>query len=448
MHEVRAQVAGISVIPDAGEVAPVARVFAPDALGTRVTIRGWVLRGRSSGGILFLLLRDRSGSAQVTARRDALGPERFTAVEHVQVEGAIRVTGTVHEDARAPGGREVRASAIEIIDAGAPFPIFADQTEEFRLDQRHLVIRSQELVATFRVRAELLRALRGFLEREEVLEVAVPILTANAAEGGSEAFQVDYFGRPGYLAQTGQLYLEALLFPNERVYAVSTSFRAEKSRTPRHLTEYTHLEVELAWAGLPELLDFTERFVVSALHEVAQRCPKELAQLGRPPEELLALAVPFPRLTYREAVDRLQAKGLPVSYGQDLATAEERALTLEETTPIFVTQFPARLKAFYMLRSPSDPETVEAADLLAPEGYGEIVGGSARETDVGRLIERLEATGARREEYEWYLDLRRYGSVPHAGFGLGVERLLRWILRRDHIRETTPFPRTPSRHTP
>ncbi len=436
------------MIPDAGEFAPVERVFAPDAVGTRVRLRGWVLRSRSSGGILFFVLRDRSGAVQVTVRKDALGAERFSAVEHVQVEGALSVLGTVAQDPRAPGGREVRASDVEIIDAGEPFPIFADQTEEFRLDKRHLAIRSQDLVATFRLRAELMRALREFLDREGVLEVATPIITANAAEGGSEAFQVDYFGRPGYLSQTGQLYLEALLFPNERVYAVSTSFRAEKSRTPRHLTEYTHLEVELAWAGLPELLDFTERMVVSALHELALKRPRELAQLGRPPEELLALSVPFHRITYREAIERLTAKGLPVSYGSDLGTAEERALTLEEKAPIFVTHFPAKLKAFYMLRSSTDPDSVEAADLLAPEGYGEIVGASARETDLARLTERLKEVGANLADYDWYLDLRRHGSVPHAGFGLGVERLLRWVLRREHIRDTTPFPRTPARHTP
>jgi len=436
------------VIPDPGEYSPVEAVFRPDALGRAVKLRGWILRGRSSGGIVFLVLRDRTGSVQVTGKRDVLGVEKFQAAEHVQIEGAISVHGTVAEDRRAPGGREVRADSIEVIDAGEPFPIFSDQTEEFRLDKRHLAIRSQEHVATFRVRAELLRALRGFLEGEDVLEVATPLITANAAEGGAEAFQIDYFGRPGYLAQTGQLYLEALLFPHEKVYAVSTSFRAEKSRTTRHLTEYTHLEVELAWAGLPELLDFTERMIVSSLHELAQRRPKELSQLGRPPEELLALAVPFPRITYREAIDRLTAKGLPVEFGSDLGTAEERALTLEESSPIFVTHFPAKLKAFYMLKTPGEDELVEAADLLAPEGYGEMVGGSARETDVRRLLERLRATGANPEDYEWYLDLRRHGSVPHAGFGLGVERLLRWVLRREHIRDTTPFPRTPSRHTP
>lgn len=436
------------MIPDAGEFAAVRDAFAPDAVGKRLKVRGWILRSRSSGGILFFRLRDRTGDIQVTARKETLGPERFDAVEHVQIEGAVQVAGTVAADARAPGGRELKADQVEIVDAGLPFPIFTEQTEEFRLDKRHLTIRSQEHVAIFRVRAEVMRALRAFLEQEEVLEVAAPIITATAAEGGSEAFAFDYFGRPGYLAQTGQLYLEALLAPHERVYAVSTSFRAEKSRTPRHLTEYTHLEVELAWAGLPELLDFIERMVVSALHEVAQRRPHELTQLGRPPEELLALSVPFPRMTYREAIDRLAAKGMPVRFGSDLGTGEERALTLEERTPVFVTHFPGALKAFYMLRSPDDATVVEAADLLAPEGYGEIIGASARETDIDRLIQRLAEVGGKREDYEWYLDLRRHGSVPHAGFGLGIERLLRWVLRREHIRDTTPFPRTPSRHTP
>ncbi|MCI4336061.1 MAG: asparagine--tRNA ligase [Thermoplasmata archaeon] len=440
--------AGVSVIPDAGEFSPVEAAFAADAIGRTLRLRGWVLRSRSSGGILFFRLRDRTGSIQVTARKEALGAEQFSAVEHVQIEGALTVTGVVQADARAPGGRELKAASVGIIDAGQPFPIFSDQTEEFRLDKRHLVIRSQEHVAIFRVRAELLRALRNFLDKADVLEVTAPIMTATAAEGGSEAFAFDYFGRPGYLAQTAQLYLEALLAPHERVYALSTSFRAEKSRTPRHLTEYTHLEIELAWSGMTELMDFIERMLVSALHQLAQRRPQELTQLGRPPEELLALSVPFPRLTYREAIDRLAAQGLPVQFGSDLGIAEERALTLEEKSPIFVTAFPARLKAFYMLRSPTDPDIVEAADLLGPEGYGEIIGASARETDIDRLLHRLEEVGARREDYEWYLDLRRHGSVPHAGFGMGVERVLRWVLRREHIRDTTPFPRTPSRHTP
>ncbi len=426
----------------------VARAFAPDAVGTTVRLRGWVLRSRSSGGILFVVLRDRTGSVQVTARRDAIGDAAFDAAEHVQVEGAISVEGSVAEDRRSPGGREVRATAIGVLDAGKPFPIFAEQTEEFLLDQRHLAIRSQEHVATFRVKAELLRALREFFDREEVLEVTPPILSGNAAEGGSEAFQIDYFGRPGYLSQTAQLYLEAMLAPHERVYALTPSFRAEKSRTNRHLTEYLHLEAELAWCDLDGLMAFVERMIAESVHAVAERRPKELTALGRPPAELLGLTVPFPRITYTEAVDRLAAQGFRIAWGDELGTAEERALTLESKEPLFVTRYPRAVKAFYMLQTAGDPRTVEAADLLGPEGYHELVGASCRETDLHRLTARIREIGARVEEYEWYLDLRRHGSVPHAGFGLGVERLLRWMLRREHIRETTPFPRTPARHTP
>ncbi len=432
----------------AGPTDPISRVFAREALGSTVRVRGWLQRSRSSGGILFLLLRDRTGTVQVTGKKDVLGPETFDATEHVQVEGAITVEGTVADDPRAPGGREVRARTVTIIDAGLPFPIFQEQTEEFRLDKRHLVIRSPEHVATFRVKAELLRAMREFLDAEEVLEVTPPILTGNPAEGGSEAFTIDYFGRPGYLSQSAQLYLEAMIAPHERVYALTPSFRAEKSRTPRHLTEYQHLEVELAWCDLDGLADFIERMVTSFCHAIAERRPSELRTLGRAPEELTAIQPPFPRLSYAEAIERLAGQGLPVRWGDDLATAEERALTLEQHVPIFVTRFPRELKAFYMERSPGDPRTVEAADLLASEGYGEIVGASCRETNLAALRQRIEEIGANPEEYEWYLDLRRHGNVPHAGFGLGVERVLRWMLRREHIRETTPFPRTPSRHTP
>jgi asparaginyl-tRNA synthetase len=436
------------ILVSATGFSPVSRAFEPDAVGTTVRVRGWVLRTRSSGGILFMVVRDRTGSVQVTGRRDTLGDDAFTAAEHVQIEGAVAVEGTVAEDRRAPEGREIRASRIDVIDAGEPFPIFTDQTEEFLLDQRHLAIRSQENVAIFRVKAELLRAFREFLDREDVLEMTPPIISGNAAEGGAEAFQFDYFGRPGYLSQTAQLYLEALLFPHERVYALTPSFRAEKSRTPRHITEFMHLEIELVWCDLAGLLDFIERMMVDAVHAVAERRPKELALLGRPPEELLAIRAPFDRIRYAEAIERLQKLGFPVRFGSDLGTAEERALTLESKTPLFVTHYPRELKAFYMLQSRDDPRTVEASDLLGPEGYGEIVGASVRETEIARLKERIVQIGAKVDEYEWYLDLRRHGNVPHAGFGLGVERVLRWMLRREHIRDTTPFPRTPSRHLP
>jgi asparaginyl-tRNA synthetase len=432
----------------AGSFAPIARVFAPDSVGATVRVRGWVQKTRSSGGILFLLVRDRTGTVQATAKKDAIGPERFDAVEHVQVEGTIEVEGKVAEDPRAPGGRELRATEVKIFDAGLPFPIFQEQTEEFRLDKRHLVIRSAEHVATFRVKAELLHAAREFLAAEDVLEVTPPILTGNPAEGGAEAFEIDYFGRPGYLSQTAQLYLEAMLSPHERVYSLTPSFRAEKSRTPRHITEFQHLEVELAWVDLEGLNDFIERMVSSICHAVAERRPSELKALGRAPEELLAIQPPFPRMSYSDAIDKLAKLGLPVKWGSDLATAEERTLTLEEKLPLFVTRYPRELKAFYMQRTPNDPRTVEAADILAPEGYGEMIGASCRETNLESLRQRIVEIGANVEEYEWYLDLRRHGNVPHAGFGLGVERILRWMLRLEHIRDATPFPRTPSRHTP
>jgi asparaginyl-tRNA synthetase len=443
VHEVRAQVAGVPVAFD-----PIERVRAKDAVGQRVRLRGWVHRSRSSGGLLFLTLRDRTGTVPVTIRKDAVGAERFQAAEHVQLEGAVAVSGVVAEDSRAPGGREVRADQIEIIHAGEPFPIFKDQTEEFLLDKRHLAIRSQEFVHIFRLKAALLGALREFLAEESVLEVTPPIITGNAAEGGAEAFAFEYFGRPGYLGQTAQLYLEAMLFPHERVYAVTPSFRAEKSRTPRHLTEYTHLEVELAWCDLDGLIDFTERLFVTTLHRLGERCAEDLRALGKDPGELTRLAAPFERISYKDAIEQLAHQGFPVKWGSDLATAEERALTLERKAPLWVTHFPVELKAFYMLRTPGDSTTVEAADLLAPEGYGEIVGASCRETDIQRLTERIKAVGADPAEYDWYLDLRRHGSIPHAGFGTGIERILRWITRREHIRDTTPFPRTPARHTP
>ena len=422
--------------------------FRPEAIGAPIAVRGWVLRSRSSGGILFITLRDRTGVVQVTGRKDALGEVPFTAAEHVQNEGAIAVEGTVAEDRRALGGREIRASRIVVLDAGEPYPIFQEQTEEFRLDKRHLVIRSQDHVATFRVKAELLRAFREFMDREAVLEVTPPILSGNAAEGGAEAFEIDYFGRPGYLSQTAQLYLEALLVPNERVYALTPSFRAEKMRTPRHLTEYLHLEGELAWTDLDGLLSFIERMIEYVCRAIAERRPTELRQLGRAPEDLAALRAPFERVPYAAAIEELQKQGFAIEWGGDFGTAEERALTIARTAPIFLTRFPRELKAFYMLRTPGDPRTVEAADLLAPEGYGEIVGASCRETSIPNLLERLAQLGIDPAAYEWYLDLRRHGNIEHAGFGLGVERVVRWMLRREHIRETTPFPRTPSRHTP
>ncbi len=433
---------------EAPAAVPLSQANRAASVGQKVRVRGWVHRTRSSGGICFLILRDASGQMQVTAKRDTLGPETFSKTEKALVESALIVEGTVAADKRAPGGHELRADRVEVVHAAENFPIFTGQTEDFLLDHRHLAVRTREMVATARVKSEVLRAARALLDGDGYWEVTPPILSGNAAEGGSEAFELDYFGTKAYLGQTAQLYLEALIYPLEKVYAVTPSFRAEKSRTPRHLTEFTHLEAELAWAGLRENLDIQEKLVTGILHQVAERRAEDLQLLGRDPKELLAIEPPFERIRYEKALEVLQGKGFDLKWGSDLATAEERALTLERTAPIFVTHFPKELKAFYMLQDPDDPRTVLGADLLGPEGYGEIIGGSCRETDITRTVERLEAMGIPRAPYDWYLDLRRYGSVPHAGFGMGIERVVRWIARREHIRDTTPFPRTPSRLLP
>lgn len=445
MHEVRVQVERVPVTEG---FTPVARANSAESVGKPVRLRGWIYRTRTSGGLSFVVVRDSTGIIQATLKRQVLGEEEFARASSALIESAVEVEGEVAADPRAPGGQEIRARHARVLSAAEVFPIFSGQTEEFLLDKRHLSIRSRELVAVMRVKAEVLRSARAFLFEERCLEMTPPLLTGNAAEGGSEAFVLDYFGKEAYLSQTAQLYLEALIYPLERVYSITTSFRAEKSRTPRHLTEYTHLEAELAWAGLTENLDIQERLVERIFHDVAKICVSELTLLGVEPSGLLAIRAPFERIRYEEAIAKLRDMGFSVEFGSDLGSNEERALTIDRTTPLFVTNYPAELKAFYMLRSGEDPRTVECDDLLAPHGYGEVIGGSSRETDIETLRSRLGKMGAKMENYEWYLDLRRYGSVPHAGFGLGVERVVRWITRREHIRDTTPFPRTPSRVLP
>jgi asparaginyl-tRNA synthetase len=427
---------------------PIAEAGSKDTVGKQCRIRGWVYRTRSSGGLAFVVVRDASGIIQVTARKQVLGDEAYAKFSSALIESSVEVTGEVAEDRRAPGGYELRATTALVHAPAEPFPIFSGQTDEFLLDKRHLSIRSSEIVATLKVKAEILHSARAYLDEHKYLEMTPPILTGNAAEGGSEAFTFEYFGREAYLSQTAQLYLEALIYPLERVYSITPSFRAEKSRTNRHLTEYTHLEVESAWTGLKENLELQEGLIAHICHEVATRRPRELEALGRKPEEMLAITAPFERIRYEEALERLKTLGHPLEFGQDLGTNEERALTAERKQPLFVTNYPAEIKAFYMLRNAGDSRLVDGNDMLAPEGYGEIIGASCRETDIEVLKARLEKQGAKMENYDWYLDLRRYGSVPHSGFGLGVERVVRWICKREHIRDTTPFPRTPSRVTP
>jgi len=327
------------------------------------------------------------------------------------------------------------------------FPIKAEQSPELLLDNRHLWVRAQDLTRVWKLKHQMLKAMREWFDENRFVEVTPTVITTNAAEGGSTVFEFDYFGQKAFLSQTAQMYLEALIFSLENVYAITPSFRAEKSRTTRHLTEFSHLEAEEAWTDTHGNMRVQEELLAYTCHRLAERASGLLRDLGRDPADLENIRTPFKRMTYTKAVEVLQSKGSPIQWGEDLGTNEERLLTAEETQPIFVTNFPKEIKAFYMKVDPDDPRTVLGNDCLAP-AFGEIIGASQREENVESMVERLKADGAHLPNYEWYLDLRRYGSVPHSGFGLGIERVLRWITKQEHIRDMTPFPRTINRAYP
>jgi len=413
-----------------------------------VTVRGWVYRTRSSGKIVFCMIRDATGIIQVTVKSGNLPDEEFERALAASVEASVVVKGLPQIDDRAPGGKELRASGFQVVSEAAPFPITEYQSEELLLDNRHLWVRSREQNAIMRVKATVLEGAREWLRRNGFVEVTPPLLTTNACEGGTTLFELDYFGRPAYLSQSAQMYLEALCFSLEKVYSLTPSFRAEKSRTPRHLAEYWHLELEEAWVDNEGNMEIQEELVTAMVEKVIQDRWEELSLLGREITLLEEVAPPFPRITYHQAIDRLASAGVDIRCGEDFGTHEERELTREETLPLFVTHFPKGCKAFYMKEDPNDPSVYRCDDLLAPEGYGEIIGGSERETDLGLLLERMKAERIPMEPYEWYLDLRRYGSVPHSGFGLGLERMVRWICGLEHIRDAIPFPRTVTRIYP
>jgi asparaginyl-tRNA synthetase len=415
---------------------------------TEVQVRGWVYRTRSSGKIVFAVLRDSTGIVQVTIRKGNLPDPEFEQAVGATIESSVEVRGTFHKDDRAPGGHELRAKGFRLIGPAPPFPITEYQSEELLLDNRHLWIRSREQTAVMKVKASLLMGARNWLDENGFFEVTPPIFTQNACEGGVTLFKLKYFDREAYLSQSAQMYLEAIMFSLERVYALTPSFRAEKSRTTRHLTEFWHLELEEAWVDNIGNMRIQEELVSAMVQEAVKERKEEISLLGRDIEQLKAIVPPFKRVTYSHMIERLQGKGIDIAWGSDLGAAEERAVTQEEAIPTFVTNFPIGCKAFYMKQDPDDPRTVKCADLLAPEGYGEIIGGSERETDINIITARLKEQEVPVEAYQWYLDLRRYGSVPHSGFGLGVERVLRWVCKLEHIRDAVPFPRTVARAYP
>jgi asparaginyl-tRNA synthetase len=433
------------VIEDPGEIRPISTLSGRQD-GQPVTVRGWVYTKRLHGRLVFLTLRDATGLIQVAVHKGQLPDEAFEAAREVTVESSVMVRGRVKADPRAPGGVEVQCTTFQVLGrAFDDYPIKVGAGKEFLLDKRHLHIRSPTVTAILKVKASFIQAAREQLAETGFIEVQCPLLINVACEGGATLFPVDYFTRKAYLSQSVQLYQEAAITALEKVYSVEPSFRAEKSRTRRHLTEFWQIEAEAANTPLSGILRVQEDLLATACTRVFQQSKaafKVLRRRFKPPEP------PFQRITYAKAVEILRGLDVEFEWGEDFGAREERVLSQQFTQPFFVTHFPRKCKAFYHDPDPTDPEVTLSADLLAPRGFGEIAGGGQRISDYTLLVASLKEFGLDPAEYEWYLDLRRYGSVVHSGFGMGVERVVRWMLRLPHIRDAALFPRTPARVSP
>jgi asparaginyl-tRNA synthetase len=460
-------------------------ILAGSKTGQVVHLRGWVHRQRSAGKMAFVVLRDGSGTVQCTVKAGVADEASLESAKGALIESSVEhLEGTVVADERAPGGFEVKATAFKLHQKAGDFPLRGEQGTEFELDKRHLWLRSTELSAVLRIKGRLYKAIRDFYAAEGFVEVDPSVITTNACEGGSTLFTFEYFGQTAYLSQSAQMYLEGCIFGLPKVFSITPSFRAEKSRTNKHLTEFHHLEAEYAWWDAEQSRQFQEKMVVYLAHTIAAECGPDLRLLGQDPERLLKVKAPFERIDYKDAVDLLNKKGFMLPYGEDFGVPHEKALTEGRTSPLFICDWPARIKAFYMAEKPGT-DRVFCSDMLGPQGFGEIIGGSQRSEDIESMKRRLlaqwhamgdstdhddkrqfqherdaikarlgkQATDADVDAaflapYEWYFDLRRYGSVPHSGFGLGIERLLRWFTGQEHIRDMLPYPRTPSRAYP
>jgi asparaginyl-tRNA synthetase len=418
--------------------------------GETVTLRGWLAARRSSGKLHFLQVRDGTGTIQCVMGKRDVPEETFALADHLPQETSLEVTGVVRADARSPIGYELGVSGLVVVmKPSAEYPITPkDHGTAFLLEHRHLWLRSSRQHAVMRVRAEIIRAAREYLDGLGFLGFDAPILTPAACEGTTTLFPVEYFGERAYLTQSGQLYGEAGAMAFGKIYVFGPTFRAEKSKTRRHLTEFWMVEPEMAFAGLDDDMDLAERFLVHIVQRVLARRAAELRVLERDLTKLERIELPFPRITYAEAVERLQHKGFPIAFGDDFGADEETALSGEFERPVMVHRYPLASKAFYMKADPADPRLALCVDVLAPEGYGEIIGGGQREDDLSALEARIDAHGLERDAFDWYLDLRRFGSVPHAGFGMGIERCVAWLCGLHHVRETIPFPRLLERLRP
>ncbi|MCL5876215.1 MAG: asparagine--tRNA ligase [Candidatus Bathyarchaeota archaeon] len=410
----------------------------------KVTVRGWVYRKREGKALIFLVIRDSTGVIQSTIKKDS---PCWNDAQKLTIESSLILTGTAREDTRAPGGFEIGAEAIETVGLAENFPISKDKSEEFIRDMRHLWLRSRKMNLVMKVRAEVLEAAREYFKKQTFTEVSPPMFISAAVEGGSTLFALKYFEQELYLTQSSQLYLEILMYSLENVYCIAPSFRAEKSRTIRHLTEYWHMEGEWAFADMNDLMAFEEGLMAHICQTVAAKCEKEFKELGADIEKVKAVKTPFPRITYKEAIQRLKPKNPALDWGADLGYEDEKVLAEDFGKPFFVYDYPTAIKAFYCKTYKDHPEVAMSVDMMVPR-IGEISTGGAREDNKDLLIQRMKEQGLKPEDYEWYLDLRRYGTVPHVGFGMGLERLLVWMLDLENIIDAIPFPRTTRRFYP
>ncbi|HTY36474.1 MAG TPA: asparagine--tRNA ligase [Bacteroidota bacterium] len=429
------------------------RVYIQDLgnhVGEVVQLRGWLYHKRSSGKVRFLLLRDGTGVLQGVMVKGGVSEEVFGKFDALTQESSFAMTGKIRKDDRAPGGFEMEVSDVQVIAVAHEYPITPKEHGiEFLADRRHLWLRSSRQHAIMRVRHRIIKAIRDFFDGRGFVLVDSPILTPAACEGTSTLFETDYFDLgKAYLTQSGQLYAEAGAMAFGKVYCFGPTFRAEKSKTRRHLTEFWMVEPEVAFNDLNDDMELAEEFLEYIVQSVLKDCDQELKVLERNTAMLQNVKKPLPRISYDEAVNILHSKGLNFEWGNDLGGTDETVISEKFDRPVMVHRYPAEVKAFYMKRDPENPKVALAVDVLAPEGYGEIIGGSQREDDLDLLLSRIKEHNLPQEAFEWYLDLRRYGTVPHAGFGLGVERTVGWICGLDHVRETVPFPRMIYRITP
>lgn len=422
------------------------RIYVEEAsenCGDAVRIQGWLQNRRRKGKILFLIIRDGTGTIQAVGDLRSLGDKLFSELDHLPLESSLIVEGTLKQDGRAPGGYELQIGAVEVIQIAEEYPIGKkEHGVAFLLDNRHLWIRSRKQTAILRIRSRTAQTIYDFFFKRGFVLFDSPILTPTSCEGTTTLFEVDYFGDKAYLTQSGQLYAEAGALALGKVFVFGPTFRAEKSKTRRHLTEFWMVEPEVAYTDLNGVMELAEDLITDVVKTVLKDCREELITVARDISRLEKVEPPFPRLTYTEAVELLHKKGRDFNWGDDFGAPEETLISESFEKPVIIHRFPKKIKAFYMKEAPEDNALVLGFDIIAPEGYGEIVGGGQREEDIELVKMRLKEHNLREDVFKWYLDLRRYGSVPHSGFGLGLERMVAWLAGLEHIRETIPFPRT------